>query len=222
MADVLYTGISGLISYQRALSTTGHNISNADTVGYSRQRTLFTTRTPQNTGTGWIGNGVRVLAVERQYDDFLATQTRSTQSAASNLESFTNYAVRVDSLLADPEVGLDPAIQKFFDSMQDLADSPDSIPARQQMLSESQAMADRFHYLDGQFEDLRDLTNKELEGVTLESVEITRRVVRTLQKSEARGLVKMSKFPLLWHLYEIIEQNKPVSIPWEQFEESVE
>ena len=168
MADVLYTGISGLISYQRALSTTGHNISNADTVGYSRQRTLFTTRTPQNTGTGWIGNGVRVLAVERQYDDFLATQTRSTQSAASNLESFTTYAVRVDSLLADPEVGLDPAIQKFFDSMQALADLPESIPARQQMLAESQAMADRFHYLDGQFEELRDLTNKELGGVTLE------------------------------------------------------
>ena len=107
MADVLYTGISGLISYQRALSTTGHNISNADTVGYSRQRTLFTTRTPQNTGTGWIGNGVRVLAVERQYDDFLATQTRSTQSAASNLESFTTYAVRVDSLLADPDLRRD-------------------------------------------------------------------------------------------------------------------
>ena len=168
MADVLYTGISGLISYQRAISTTGHNISNADTVGYSRQRTLFTTQTPQNYGAGWIGNGVRVLAVERQYNDFLATQTRSTQSDASNLQAFTNHAERVDSLLADPDVGLDPAIQRFFDSMQLLADFPGSIPARTQMLSESQAIADRFHYLDDQFEELRNLTNKELAAVATE------------------------------------------------------
>jgi glycerol-3-phosphate dehydrogenase (NAD(P)+) len=60
-----------------------------------------------------------------------------------------------------------------------------------------------------------------LEGLTLESVEITKRVVRALLKLETRGLTKMSKFPLLWHLFEIIEQGKPVSIPWEQFEVSV-
>ncbi len=181
MVDDLYTGISGLISYQQALSTTGHNIANADTVGYSRQRTLFTTQTPQNMGTGWVGSGVRVLAVERQYDDFLATQTRNTQSAASNLEAFTSYAVRVDSLLANPDVGMDPAIQRFFDSMQALADSPDSVPARQLMLSESQAMADRFHYLDGQFEELRDQTNKELAAVTTEINGLTNSIAEVNQ-----------------------------------------
>jgi len=168
VANVLNNGISGLLSYQRAISTTGHNIANADTVGYSRQRTLFGAQTPQNMGAGWMGNGVRVLAVERQYDDFLATQTRNTQSTASNLEIFTSYAVNVDSMLADPEIGLDPAIQRFFDSMHVLADLPDSNPVRQQVLSESQAMADRFHYLNGQFEDLRDRTNRELAVVTME------------------------------------------------------
>ena len=168
MANVLNNGISGLLSYQRALSTTGHNIANADTVGYSRQRTLFTAQTPQNMGAGWMGNGVRVLAVERQYNDFLATQTRNTQSAASNLEVFSNYAANVDSMMADPIVGLDPAIQGFFNSVQEVAKYPVSISARTQMLSETQAMVDRFHYLNGQLESQRDQANRELAVVTME------------------------------------------------------
>jgi len=168
VADVLNNGISGLLSYQRAISTTGHNIANADTVGYSRQRTLFTAQTPQNMGAGWMGNGVRVLAVERQYNDFLATQTRNTQSAASNLEVFSNYAANVDSMMADPIVGLDPAIQGFFNSVQEVAKYPVSISARTQMLSETQAMVDRFHYLNGQLESQRDQANQELAVVTME------------------------------------------------------
>jgi glycerol-3-phosphate dehydrogenase (NAD(P)+) len=56
-----------------------------------------------------------------------------------------------------------------------------------------------------------------LAGVTLESVEITTRVVRALPKLAARGLLDLSDFPLLLHLDEILNQNLPVQIPWDRF-----
>jgi flagellar hook-associated protein 1 len=60
MADFLSTGVSGLLAFQRALSTTSHNISNVSTDGYSRQRVLIGTRPAQAYGNGWVGQGANV------------------------------------------------------------------------------------------------------------------------------------------------------------------
>jgi flagellar hook-associated protein 1 FlgK len=65
MADMLSTSVSGLLAFQRALDTTSHNISNSGTVGYSRQLTELMTRGAQQSGNGWVGNGVEVSTVKR-------------------------------------------------------------------------------------------------------------------------------------------------------------
>ena len=181
MPDLHNIGVSGLLAFQRSLSTTGHNIANSDTVGYSRQRTLLGTQTPQLTGVGWLGSGVKVTDIERSYDDFLATQVRSAQSTASELESYFDHASRMDNILADPNIGLDPAIQGFFDAMQLLADDPSSMPSRQQLLSETQSMVDRFHDLNLQFNDMRDQLNQELAGVTEEINGLAQSIARVNQ-----------------------------------------
>ncbi len=168
MADILSIGVSGLLSFQRSLNTTGHNIANSDTVGYSRQRTLLATQTPQQSGAGWIGSGVKVVDIERIYDDFLATQVRTSQSTTSNLETFADHASRIDNILADPAIGLDPAMQDFFDAMQGLADDPSSIASRQLLLAESQSMVDRFHDISGQFDDMQSQLNNEMQSVATE------------------------------------------------------
>lgn len=168
MAELLNIGISGLKAFQHSLATTGHNISNSDTVGYSRQRTILATQVPQLTGAGYIGSGVKVVAIERQYDNFLATQMRSAQSAASELETYVDHASRIDNILSDPNIGLNPSMQDFFNSMQELADNPASIPTRQLLLAESQSMVDRFHDLNRQFTNARDELNKQLKSVSEE------------------------------------------------------
>ena len=63
MADLLSTSVSGLLAFQRALDTTSHNISNANTVGYSRQIAELNTRNAQQSGNGWVGNGVDVKTI---------------------------------------------------------------------------------------------------------------------------------------------------------------
>ena len=181
MAGILDIGVSGLLAHQRSLSTTGHNIANSDTVGYSRQRTLTATRVPQLTGAGWLGSGVKTVAIERLYDDFLATQVRGAQSATSELGTYFDHAARIDNLLADPNIGLDPAIQGFFDAMQVVADDPSSVASRQLLLSESQSLVDRFGDLNRQFSDLRHQLNQEFGSVTTEINSLAESLARVNQ-----------------------------------------
>ncbi|HPF71069.1 MAG TPA: flagellar basal body protein, partial [Candidatus Krumholzibacteria bacterium] len=77
---IMDTGLSALFSAQAGLATTGHNIANASTPGYSRQQVLFAARRPSITAEGVIGRGVEVSSIRRVQDEFLASNMR-TQSA---------------------------------------------------------------------------------------------------------------------------------------------
>ena len=154
-ADTLGIGISGLLAFQRELATTGHNISNANTPGYSRQVVELTAQNPLPAGNGYIGTGVQVSSVQRNYSEFLTVNLRSATASNSQLQQYYQLASQVDNLLADPKAGLSPSLQRFFDSVQVVANDPTSTPARQVLLSEANALADRFHYLDQRLSDLR-------------------------------------------------------------------
>jgi flagellar hook-associated protein 1 FlgK len=163
MAGLLGIGTSGLAAFQRALTTIGHNVSNSNTEGYSRQRVEFGTREPFLTGAGWVGTGVQATNIVRIYDDFVAGQMRATQSVASEMKALFENASRLDNILADQEVGMDPVIQSFFDSLQVLSDDPSSASARQLVLAEAASMTDRFSYFDAQYDQLRREVNQKLE-----------------------------------------------------------
>ena len=189
MAGILDIGVSALLSFQNSLNTTGHNIANSDTEGYSRQRTLLSTQVPQLSGYGWLGSGVKVSGVERITDQFLSTQVRSAQSVSSQLALYSDYASRLDNVLADPNIGLDPALQDFFNAMQVVADDPASIPSRQVLLSESGSLVDRFHDLNRRFTDLRLQVNQQMESTTNEINDIAQSLGRLNQSIvEAIGI----------------------------------
>lgn len=157
--DLLGTAVSGLIAFQRQLATTGHNISNVNTPGFSRQTVQLDARLPQFSGDGFIGNGVGITTVKRNYDDFLTAQVRTSTAANSQLQQFVQSASQVDDLLSDPRAGLAPSLQSFFDAVHGLANDPTSTTGRQVLLSQANALADRFHYLDQRLTDLRNGVN---------------------------------------------------------------
>lgn len=162
MASILNIGTNALLAFQRAMVTTGNNVANANTDGYSRQRAEFTTQTPQRLGTSYLGSGVKLESVRRQYDDFLAGQVRGSQSSTSELEAYYKYASQIDNMVADPDTGLDPALQDFFDALQGLSNDPGSIPSRQLLLSETASLVDRFHDFDTQLQDIQERMNGEI------------------------------------------------------------
>ncbi|MEW8500760.1 MAG: flagellar hook-associated protein FlgK, partial [Candidatus Thiodiazotropha taylori] len=155
-------GVSGLVATRLALDTTGHNIANVNTDGYSRQRIDFATRLPSQSAVGFIGSGVDASEVRRQYDDFIAGQMRASSSVASELQAYFEGAKQLDDLVANADAGLQPVIQNFFDALQGMADDPASIPARQMVLTDAAALADRFQYFDQQFESMRNQINNQI------------------------------------------------------------
>jgi len=165
MASLLGTGISALLSTQRALATTSQNISNVNTEGYSRQRVEFQPRTPQAFGGGFIGAGVNVGDVSRIYDSFLTDQIRSSTSGFTQLDSYLTLSTQVDNLLGDPNINLMVGVQSFFNATQDVADDPASIPARQVLLSEGESLVNRFQYIDQRLTDIGDVMNRDIRGV---------------------------------------------------------
>lgn len=168
MADIFGTATSGLQAYQRALSTASHNIANANTPGYSRQRVELSTRPPQLSGAGYVGSGVQVDSVRRVYDQFLTDRVRSSTSSVGDLQTFAQFSGRVANLLGDADAGLNGSLENFFNAAQGVANDPSSIPARQLMLSEAESLATRFQYLDGQVGAMRKEVNDQLATVTAE------------------------------------------------------
>jgi len=150
MSNFLSTGISGLLAFQRAIDTISHNIANVGTEGYSRQRTEFMTRTPNPYANGMVGNGVDVSTIRRVYDDLIASQVRASSSTFSSMDTFAAYMERLNNLFADTDTGLTTTLQKFVNAMQDVANSPSSIPARQVLLSEARGLAERLRSYDAQ------------------------------------------------------------------------
>jgi flagellar hook-associated protein 1 FlgK len=164
VASILSTSLTALTSYQRALTTVGHNIANADVEGYSRQEVVFTTKPPSFAGSGWIGSGVEVSTVERRYDEFLAAQVRTSRTSSGEAEVYYTYTSQLDDLYADPELGLDPVLQRYFNALNGVANDPSSMPAREVLLGEAEALTDRFHFLARRGAEIADGVNRDITG----------------------------------------------------------
>ena len=164
MADLLRTGLSGLLAFQRALDTTSHNISNVNTEGYSRQRVDFSTRPAEPYANGWIGNGAKVSTVRRVYDEFVATQTRTTSSSFERLDVFAGNAERINNMFGDSSTGLTATLQKFVNAFQGVANSPTSVPARQVLISEATSLTEKLAYYDERLGDMDAEVNQRLKS----------------------------------------------------------
>ncbi len=162
--SILSIGVSALTANRQAMDTTGHNISNVNTEGYSRQTVDFATRRPDFRGIGYIGNGVDVAQISRQYDSFISSQVRNSQSVTSELQAYYDGASRLNEMVADAEVGIQPTLNDFFNALQGLADDPASTSARQLVIAEADSMVDRFHYFDRQFEATRNTLNGQIQA----------------------------------------------------------
>lgn len=169
MPDMYNIGTSALLAYQRALTTTGHNISNVNTPGYSRQEVVFSPRPAEASGAGYLGTGVEVGDIRRRYDAFLTGTLRTQTSLGNRYDTYYNYAKQVDNFLADPNAGMAPVLEGFFAAAQGVADNPSSVPARQVMLDNAESMMQRFYSLDGRLnnlqESVRDKINNTVEEI---------------------------------------------------------
>lgn len=147
---------------QAGLSTTGHNIANANVAGYTRQVVVQKNAIGQDFGAGFIGRGTHVSSIIRHSSEFLNSQVRNAQSSKSELDAFEVQIAQVDNLLADSDSGLSPALLDFFRGAQDLASNPASAPSRQALLSSADALVARFHSLNERLDEIRNGVNTQI------------------------------------------------------------
>lgn len=165
MADLLSIGLTGLRTSQSSLSTTGHNISNVNTPGYSRQQTLQGTQPAQFNGAGYIGSGTTVTDIRRLASEFLTGQVRNTTVVASDVTAYKSQIDQLDGLLAGTVTGINPSLQSFFAALQTSVESPADGPARQLVLSESEGLAKRFNTIYERLDQQNQFINKQMGAI---------------------------------------------------------
>ncbi|MCZ6644206.1 MAG: flagellar hook-associated protein FlgK, partial [Gammaproteobacteria bacterium] len=158
-ASLLSIGVSGLDTYRAALATTGQNITNAATPGYTRQRAEIESRTIAG-GSG--GAGSRVLGITRILDEVAIGQIRMDTAAFNELSVLSDQILRVDLLLSDDNSSLNQGFNRFFTAVQSAIQDPNSLPARQLVISEARGLVARFNSLDERLRTQLGDVNSEL------------------------------------------------------------
>lgn len=156
MGNIFTSSLSGMNAAQMGLATTEHNIANASTPGFSRQQVVLSSNPAQSLGAGFLGQGVNVSNVIRIYDQYLNTQVLQQQTQTSYLTSYHTAITQIDNMLSAPKGGMSLPMQDFFSAMNLVANNPESVSARQTLLSNAQAVVNRFQGIDQQ---LTDMTN---------------------------------------------------------------
>ena len=155
-------GMRAMFANYSSMQTTGHNIANAQTPGYSRQTVQLATSGGQQTGAGFYGKGVDVVTVQRASDAFLTTQAQTASSMSSMDEARSSNLQQLETVFPPGDSGVGAAVGSFMNSYVDLANSPADSSARQVILSDAAEVADRFSTAGQQLDRLQSGVSADL------------------------------------------------------------
>ncbi|MBI1387288.1 MAG: flagellar hook-associated protein FlgK [bacterium] len=192
---ILNLGARGVSAAQSGINTTGQNIANANTEGYSRQRVDQQAVSPLVLPNGAFGQGVDVISVERIRDSFLEGQIRGAASDSSYNEELNNIFVQLDQILNDPlqsisdsldgasTGGLNNLLSRFFQSMHDLSLSPEAPELRSAAIESAVSLSETFNLVGDQLRGMKSDLNErastmvdEVNRMTSEIASLNRRI----------------------------------------------
>lgn len=141
---IMDIGKSSLLSHQRAIAVTSHNIANVNTDGYSRQRAIFATRIPLDSRPGQLGTGVKIESIERIYDRFTLEQLNAANVELEKWKAMADPLRNIEAIFNEaPGFGINDALNRFFNAWHDLANNPTGLTERENLVACAQILADR-------------------------------------------------------------------------------
>jgi flagellar hook-associated protein 1 FlgK len=168
-SNLFSIGLSGLNAAQWGLTTTGQNISNQATPGYSVERPVYAESSGQYTGSGYIGSGVSTTTVQRQYSQYLTTELNNAQSQSGSLNTYYNLIAQLNNMVGNPTTGISSAITSYFTGMQNVANDASNPAMRQSAISSAQSLADQINAAGDQYDQLRANVNTQI-GDTVKQI----------------------------------------------------
>ncbi|WMJ81301.1 flagellar hook-associated protein FlgK [Clostridium sp. MB40-C1] len=169
-------GKRGLFAQQRAIDVTSHNIGNANTEGYSRQRAILETTRPfgmpsmdSQIGPGQIGTGVDVSTIQRVRDGFMDYQVRREKSTLGQYEARDKYLSEIESIFNEPsENGISKLIGTFFDSWDKLSRKAQNSDARTVVAQKSAALAGELNHTYNQLIKVKENAQSSIKQTVFE------------------------------------------------------
>jgi len=159
MADILSIAQSGLHAAQAGINTTGQNIANVSTPGYSRQVVEQQPSPSVQYGLTSVGQGTNVTGINRIYSEFLAVQANTARTTSSNLATQSAEMQPINNLLTDSSSGLSTAVLDFFNKLQNLSSKPSDTSSRQTVIAASQNLVARFNDAQKQLTNVNSSLN---------------------------------------------------------------
>ena len=160
--SLLNVGARALMANQLALQTTGHNIANVNTAGYSRQTVAFQTSQGQNMGNGYIGNGVDVATIVRNFSELLNRQAAAATAASASDSARSQSLNQMQEVFSGGSNGLGAAINDMMNSFADVSASPTDLTSRNVVLTRMNELASRFRSASGQLDELDYNTKQQM------------------------------------------------------------
>ncbi|OAT36732.1 flagellar hook-associated protein FlgK [Proteus myxofaciens] len=186
--SLINTAMSGLNAAQAAMSTISNNIANSNVKWYNRQMTVFNENGGTMTSHGYIGNGVNVSRIHREYNEFLADQMNRATAKQSALNSYTKNISQINDLLADKGNDVSSAIDDFFTSLPNVTNNAEDNPARTTVIGKGEAMVNMFAKADQSLRDLEKDINNQVTNTSKNINEYTKQIAKLNSEiSRAKG-----------------------------------
>lgn len=147
-------GVSALVANQQALTTTGHNIANVNTTGYSRQTVGMSAQEGQQSGSGYVGRGVQINTVVRQYDELVAKQANAATAASKADSARYNLLNQLQDVFTGGDSGIGAAINNMMNAFTDVVAAPVDGTARNVVLTRMTELAARFRAASASLDEL--------------------------------------------------------------------
>ena len=161
----LEMGKSALNAFRLGMQTVGHNISNMNTEGYSRQRVNFRTVTPEDIpNVGQLGQGMYADDIVRIRDEFLDFQYRDNQANLGYWEKINDLYDSIQNYISEPSSsGIRSAMDTFFTNIQTLQQTPEDVAARRALVESANSLGMMMSNLIDSFNTYNDSINLEIQ-----------------------------------------------------------
>ncbi len=175
----LNTAVSGMMSNQKSLEVTGHNVSNLSTQGYTRQQAVHETAQTQYIANSWVEMGASVQEIRQIRNLFLDNIYRRELNGFGYWEARANGVKDLEAILGEPMLdGLQSMLNKFWDSWQELGKSPDSLTVRALVRQRGESLVYHLNHMGSQINKLQDDINTEITKRIEEVNQITKEIAK--------------------------------------------
>ena len=188
LSSLLNIARTALLTQKRAMEVTAHNVANAQTPGYSRERLVLRAEDSLYTPQGNIGRGVTSDGVRRSRDLFYDASYRREAGLYSQSNTLHDGLQQIEEAMGEPsDTGLTATMDKMFHAFADLANDPASPANRDMVWQTGDRLAQQLNQLDGRLGNASSDALTRLQGQVGEANDLIRQIAELNKRILASG-----------------------------------